>query len=296
MIVLHFKSEDGLRVGIKTPRGILDIRAAQPTLEFLSLEAILDGGPAAREALDALVARALEEDQGASWMLEEEKLVLAPCVPRPGKIICVGLNYRRHAEESGMKIPEVPVLFSKFNNSLAAHGEPVPLPSVAREYDYEVELCVVMGRRARYVAAGQALDYVAGYCNANDVSARDLQMRTSQWLVGKTLDKFLPLGPYLVTADEIPDPQRLGLRCWVNGDLRQNSATADMIFSVAELVSYISRYLTLQPCDLILTGTPEGVIFGRKEKDWLKPGDLVTVEVDGLGRLSNRMADERGQL
>lgn len=215
---------------------------------------------------------------------------LAAPIQAPEKIVAVGLNYRRHAAESGMAVPTSPVLFSKFNNALAGAGEVIPLPAVATEYDYEVELAVVIGRRATNVPEATALEYVFGYCTANDLSARDLQMRTSQWLLGKTLDKFLPLGPYLVTADEVRDPQRLAVRCWVNGDLRQNSNTADMVFPVAHLVAYISQHMTLQPGDIILTGTPEGVVLGRPAKDWLTPGDEVVVEVETLGRLVNRLA------
>jgi 2-keto-4-pentenoate hydratase/2-oxohepta-3-ene-1,7-dioic acid hydratase in catechol pathway len=207
----------------------------------------------------------------------------------PEKIICVGLNYRRHAAESGMAVPTTPVIFSKFANALAGAREAIPLPAVASQYDYEVELAVVIGRRAANVSAATALDYVFGYCTANDLSARDLQMRTSQWLLGKTLDKFLPLGPYLMTANAVGDPQALAVRCWVNGDLRQNSNTADMVFPVAHLVAYLSQHMTLQPGDIILTGTPEGVVLGRPQKDWLVPGDEVVVEVEKLGRLVNRL-------
>lgn len=213
------------------------------------------------------------------------------CAPilAPEKIVCVGLNYRRHAAESGMAVPTSPVLFSKFNNTLAGAGDAIPLPPVAAQYDYEVELAVVIGRHTANVSEAEALNYVFGYCTANDLSARDLQMRTSQWLLGKTLDKFLPLGPALVTSDEVGDPQALAVRCWVNGDLRQNSNTADMVFPVAHLVSYISQHMTLQPGDIILTGTPEGVVLGRAQKDWLVPGDEVVVEVEKLGKLANRM-------
>lgn len=213
------------------------------------------------------------------------------CAPRlaPEKIVCVGLNYRRHAAESGMAVPTSPVLFSKFNNALAGDGEAVALPGVATQYDYEAELAVVIGRRATSVTEADALAYVFGYATANDLSARDLQMRTSQWLLGKTLDKFLPLGPYIATRDEVGDPQSLAVRCWVNGDLRQNSTTGDMVFAVAYLVAYISQHMTLQPGDIILTGTPEGVVLGRAQKDWLVPGDEVVVEVERLGKLTNRM-------
>ena len=155
--------------------------------------------------------------------------------------------------------------------------------------DYEVELAVVIGKEAKYVSEADALDYVLGYCNANDVSARELQMRTSQWLLGKTSDSFCPLGPYLVTADEVGDPQKLATRSWLNGELRQNSNTADMVFTVAQVVSYISQYMTLKPGDVILTGTPEGVILGMKEKVWMKAGDKVAVEVEKLGRLTNTL-------
>jgi 2-keto-4-pentenoate hydratase/2-oxohepta-3-ene-1,7-dioic acid hydratase in catechol pathway len=217
-------------------------------------------------------------------------LRLGPCVPRPGKIICIGLNYRRHAEEAGMAVPETPVLFSKFNNSLAACGEEVPLPEVAQQYDYEAELGAVIGRTTRHVGEADALDHVWGYCCCNDVSARDLQFLTTQWLLGKTLDRFLPVGPHLVSADEAGDPQAMPIRCTVNGDVRQNSNTADMVFGVAELVSYLSRHFTLEAGDLIATGTPQGVAQGRPDKPWLVPGDEVVVEVGGLGRLTNRMS------
>jgi 2-keto-4-pentenoate hydratase/2-oxohepta-3-ene-1,7-dioic acid hydratase in catechol pathway len=188
-----------------------------------------------------------------------------------------------------MAIPETPVVFSKFNTALAAHRQPVRLEKNAEQYDYEAELVVVIGRRARFVPEAEALSYVFGYCNGNDLSARDLQTRTSQWLLGKTLDHFMPIGPYLVTADEIGDAQSLGVWCWVNGERRQNSNTKDMVFSIAQLISYLSQYMTLEPGDLISTGTPEGVIVGMKEKIWLKPNDVVEIEVEGLGKLVNRM-------
>ena len=297
MILLTIADGDAPRLGVKTEAGVIDIASAQTALGTGSpgavpttIDALLVGGDAARSALDELVSRAGEgATDGAPWLLTESYVRVGPCVPRPGKIVCVGLNYRRHAEESGAAIPETPVLFSKFGNVLAAPEEPVPLPDVATQYDYEAELAVVIGRRARNVSEDDALSYVLGYCNGNDVSARDLQTRTSQWLLGKTLDKFLPLGPYLVTADEVGDPQALSVRCWLNGELRQNSSTGDMIFNVAQIVSYTSRYFPLDPGDVISTGTPEGVILGMAEKRWMVPGDEVVVEVEGLGRLRNVM-------
>jgi 2-keto-4-pentenoate hydratase/2-oxohepta-3-ene-1,7-dioic acid hydratase in catechol pathway len=230
--------------------------------------------------------------QAATHFISPNEIIYHPAITPPEKIICIGLNYRRHALESGMAVPTSPILFSKFNNSLAAHQQDIPLPSNAREYDYEAELGVIMGKEARYVSKEEALNYVFGYCTANDLSVRDLQMRTSQWLLGKTLDRFMPVGPYLVTADEVPDPQALPLSCHVNGERRQHSSTADMIFGVAETISYISQYMTLKPGDFISTGTPEGVVLGMKEKVWLKPGDVVSIEVEGLGTLTNKMVTE----
>jgi 2-keto-4-pentenoate hydratase/2-oxohepta-3-ene-1,7-dioic acid hydratase in catechol pathway len=274
-----------LRLGIKTDAGIIDVAAAGHSAAPTTVEALLNDGDAALGALRELAVSA-----PSSAILPEDSVAVGPCVPNPGKILCVGLNYARHAAESGAATPATPVLFSKFNNTIAAPGDSIPLPAGAEQYDYEVELVAVIGKRAREVRVEDALDYVFGYCTGNDVSARDLQMRTSQWLLGKTLDKFMPIGPYLVTADEVGDPQQLSLKCWLNGELRQNSHTSDMIFSVAQIVSYASTYMTLEPGDLISTGTPEGVILGMTPKVWMKAGDEVTVEVERLGRMMNRLS------
>lgn len=283
MRLLTFQTDAGLRLGISTEEGVVDLSQCRspygdPALFFR------DG----LAALPALAAALLSPGE----LLDEGALELGPCVPSPGKILCVGLNYRQHAAESGLAEPATPVLFAKFSNSIAAPDEGVPLLPHAAQYDYEAELAVIVGRRTRNVPVEESLSCVLGYCNANDISARDLQRLTSQWLLGKTLDKFMPLGPYLVTADEISDPQALSIRCWMNGELRQDSTTADMIFSVAEIISYASRYMTLEPGDVISTGTPSGVILGRPDKVWLRPGDEVTVEVQGLGRLTNPMQNE----
>ena len=297
MILLQFRTSEGLHLGVKTQHGVVDVTAALNDSSMnlshagipSSLAVICAGGSALCEPLEQFVQQLLASDSANRWLLDETTLTYGPCVANPGKIICIGLNYRRHVEESGMAIPTLPVLFSKFSNTIAAPGEQIVLQANAVEYDYEAELGVVIGKRAKNVAEQDALSYILGYCNTNDLSARDLQMRTSQWLLGKTLDQFSPIGPYLVTANEVPDPQTLDIRCWVNGDLRQNSSTADMIFSVAYLVSYISQYMTLEPGDVISTGTPEGVVLGMKEKRWLKPGDEVTIEIAGLGKLTNTM-------
>lgn len=291
MFLLTFQEGGSLRLGVRTDRGVIDVAAASEALGGEPVPATMDeaiaGDGAAVTALEGLVARAANAE--GSWLRDEQSLTLGPSVPHPGKILCVGLNYRKHAEESGAAIPTTPVLFSKFANAVAAHGEEVPLSDVAKEYDYEVELGVVMGKEAKNVSEADALGTVFGYTTANDVSARDLQMRTSQWLLGKTMDKFMPIGPYLVTADAVPNPQALQLRTWHNGTLRQDSNTADMIFPVAEIIAYASKHFTLDPGDVIITGTPAGVIMGLPEKNWMVPGDLVEVEVEGLGKLSNRM-------
>ena len=296
MILLTIRDGDDLRLGVKSARGVIDVAAALAALGQgdgqlpQTVEAAIAGGEATRSALADLVARAEAADAaGSSWLRDEGSVTLGPAVPNPGKIVCVGLNYRKHAEETGAAIPSTPVLFSKFLNTVAAPDEDVPLTDAATQYDYEVELAVVMGDTAKNVSAADALNSVFGYATANDLSARDLQTRTSQWLLGKTMDKFMPIGPYLVTADEVPDPQKLAIRTWLNGELRQNSNTDDMIFPVAEIVSYISRHFTLEPGDVIITGTPEGVILGMAEKRWMVPGDVVEVEVEGLGKLRNRM-------
>jgi 2-keto-4-pentenoate hydratase/2-oxohepta-3-ene-1,7-dioic acid hydratase in catechol pathway len=300
MILLMFQQDEGYCLGVKTDQGILDIPAANALLKVpgvpVSPKELFSAGLSGLPVLSTFIERAMQEEGRSAWLLKEEELRMGPCLPTPGKIICVGLNYRNHARESGMEIPKVPVLFSKFQNAVASPGEPVPLPGIAKKYDYEAELAVVIGRRARNISQENALDYVLGYCNANDISARELQSLTSQWLLGKTLDKFLPLGPYLLTADEAGDPQNWPVRCWFNGELRQNSNTSDMIFNVAELVSFISRHMTLEPGDLISTGTPEGVILGfPSPRTWMKAGDTMTVEVGPLGKLTNDLiAEEEG--
>ena len=296
MKLLHFFVNGRLHMGAKTETDIVDVAEAAAATGAThipsSLFELLEGGKSARASLADFLDGPVREMPAAPWRREEVDLAFGPCVPNPGKILCVGLNYLGHVAEANRAVPEHPVLFSKFKNTLTGHRESIPLPSNAERFDYEAELTVVIGRRAKYIGKDTALDHVFGYCNGNDISARDLQKRTLQWLLGKTLDKFLPIGPYLVTADEIGNPQNLNLGCWVNGEQRQRTNTSDMIFSVAELVGYASQYMTLEPGDIILTGTPQGVISGMKEPVWLKPGDEVTVEIDTLGRLTNVMAAE----
>ncbi len=211
-------------------------------------------------------------------------------IERPGKIICVGLNYRDHAEEQGTALPEAPLLFAKWQNTLIGPGEPIVIPPIVTKCDYEAELGVVIGQRVRDVSAENALEAVAGYTCVNDVSARDLQFADGQWTRGKSPDTFCPVGPRLVPRDEVPDPQALGIRAILNGETVQESTTANMVFGVAEVIAYVTRTVTLDPGDLIATGTPAGVGAFRKPPLFMQPGDEITIEIDGIGSLTNPVA------
>jgi 2,4-didehydro-3-deoxy-L-rhamnonate hydrolase len=211
---------------------------------------------------------------------------------RPGKIVAVGMNYRDHAAEAGLEVPERPVFFGLWPSSLIGPGEQIVIPFVSRKVDYEAELGVVIGERCRGVSVERALDVVAGYTCFNDVSARDLQFQDGQWTRSKSLDTFSPVGPHVVPAREIPDPQALRIRCLLNGEPMQDSSTAEMVFSVAELVAAVSRGVTLEPGDLLATGTPAGVGFTREPPRFLVPGDEVAVEIEGIGRLTNPVRAE----
>lgn len=208
-------------------------------------------------------------------------------IDRPGKIICVGLNYRDHAEEQGVDLPKAPLLFAKWNNTLIGPGDPITIPALVTKCDYEAELGVVIGSRVSRVSAENALEAVAGYVCVNDVSARDLQFADGQWTRGKSPDSFCPVGPRLATREEIPDPQALGIRAILNGKTVQDSNTANMVFGVAEIIRYITQTVTLEPGDLIATGTPAGVGAFRDPKLWMKPGDEITIEIDGIGSITN---------
>lgn len=300
MKLLTFIHNDQYRLGVKTDDGVLDVLGALSLIPPekaipTTIHEVLDGGDIALAALGEYVDHVLQSDDVIrTSMLQESSLTLGPCVTHPNKIICVGLNYRKHAEETNAPIPEYPILFNKFNNTLAGAGEPIPLPKVSQKVDYEAELVIVMGKTAKYVSKENALSHVFGYCNVNDLSARDLQLRTHQWLLGKSCDKFSPLGPYLVTADEVGNPNDLDIQCLVNGEVRQHSNTSDMIFYCDEIVSYISQHMTLVPGDMILTGTPEGVVLGYppEQQVYLKDGDQVTIQIEKLGSITNTMVAE----
>jgi 2-keto-4-pentenoate hydratase/2-oxohepta-3-ene-1,7-dioic acid hydratase in catechol pathway len=212
--------------------------------------------------------------------------MLARMIDIPQKIVCIGLNYRDHAAEQGVALPERPLLFAKWPNTLIGDGDAIRIPSVTTQVDYEAELGVVIGRRARGVSRDDALDHVRGYVVANDVSARDLQFSDRQWVRGKSLDTFLPVGD-VVPASEVADPQALPIRAVLNGETMQDSNTREMVFGVAELVAFVSQAITLEPGDLIITGTPAGVGAFRTPQVWLQPGDEITIEIDGVGSITN---------
>ncbi|MGH9683291.1 MAG: fumarylacetoacetate hydrolase family protein [Candidatus Acidiferrales bacterium] len=289
LTLLTMRRDGRYSLGVKSRKGVLDVPEAANRLHMhapATTDDLLqnESGP----SLNALVDAALRSGTADDAFIDEESIEYGPVVTRPEKIICVGLNYRRHAREVNMAIPNQPVLFNKYNNTLSAHKAAIKLPvEVARKFDYETELVIVMGRNAKNVSEADALSYVAGYSTGNDFSARELQFDTGgQWMIGKTLDRFAPLGPYMVTADQV-NPDNLKIECRVNGEARQSSSTADFIFSSAQVVSYISRYVSLRAGDIIFTGTPEGVIQGQaKDKQvWLKAGDKIACSVEKLGEL-----------
>ncbi len=236
--------------------------------------------------------RSADRTPGGKAVPLGEARVHAP-IARPGKIIGIGLNYEDHARETGAQAPEKPIVFAKYPNTVVASGEAIRIPPITEQVDYEAELAVVIGRAARNVSEAEALDYVFVYTNCNDVSSRDLQFSEGgQWTRSKSIDTFCPLGPYLVTSDEVPDPQNLYVRSVVNGEVMQDGTTSDMIFPVAALISFLSTGMTLMPGDVIATGTPAGVGFARDPKVFLKPGDEVTIEIEGLGTLTNPVEAE----
>ena len=265
-----------IHLAIDTARGMVDATAAGITQ---NMDEVIRGA-----GRDELARIALDES-----LPLVEKPVFANVVNRTGKLVCVGLNYRAHAAGVNMKLPEYPILFSKFDNALVPAGTDVSLPPWESSYDYEAELVIVMGKTAWNVGPEEAKEYIFGYTCGNDFSLRDAQMRSGQWLIGKTMPGFGPCGPGIVTADSFDPESGKKVRSYVNGVLRQNGSTADMIFSCAQIVSYASKYIRLEPGDLIFTGTPSGVALEEKEKVWLKPGDVVDVYIEDIGTLTNRL-------
>lgn len=282
MKLRQIRKNGTIALAVETQQRIVDVQAeaaAKGILAPMTMMDVIRGGAEALSLLERLCADAQCYTDAP----------LAPVVTGCEKILCIGLNYRQHAKECNLPLPPAPVLFNKFANALAADGDTVSLMPEYREYDYEAELVAVIGKPARNVSVEEALDYVFGYTCGNDLSTRDLQFaRSNQWLLSKTLDGFAPIGPCLVTADEL-DPNNLHISSKVNGELRQNSNTSDMIFSTAQIISDLSHHFVLMPGDLIFTGTPQGVMHGypADQKNWLKPGDTVEITIEGIGTLYN---------
>jgi 2-keto-4-pentenoate hydratase/2-oxohepta-3-ene-1,7-dioic acid hydratase in catechol pathway len=280
------QSEEGPRACGVVNGQYIDVNAADPEMPTTVRELLELGPDWQRRAWAALPKGAVRHDPAGATLL-------AP-VPDARKIVCIGLNYRDHAAESGVPVPTEPVLFSKYPTALIGHGAPIVLPRVSHEVDYEAELVVVIGRKGRHIPRQRALEYVGGYAVGHDVSARDWQLNKpgKQWMAGKTFDTFAPVGPELVTPDEVPEPQNLGIRLRLNGQTMQDSNTSQLVFGVDELIAYLSQVFTLEPGDLIFTGTPPGVGMARKPPVWLKAGDIVEVEIDKLGTLRNTVIAE----
>lgn len=276
-------TDRGPRACLRWNGEYVDLHAADSSLPHSARELLALGDVGLQHA-----ARAAASSQATVRHDPATATFLAP-VPDPQKIICLGLNYRDHAIESNMAIPEEPVLFSKFASALTGHNQPIVLPAVSSQVDFEAELVVIIGRGGRFIPREHAMKHVAGYAVGHDVSARDWQLNKpgKQWLAGKTFDTFAPVGPDLVTRDEIADPHALPIRLRLNGQIMQNSSTDQLIFKIDEVITYLSQIMTLQPGDLIFTGTPPGVGMARKPPVWLAPGDVAEVEIEGLGTLVN---------
>ena len=273
----------GPRAALLQDNHYVDLHSVDSTLPKTIRSLIEAGAPALK------AARQAAERNVNAVRYEASAVKILPPIPDPPKIVCLGLNYRDHAIESGAPIPKEPILFSKYATALIGPGEAIVLPSVSQEVDYEAELVIVVGKRGRNVRSAEAMSYVAGYTIGHDVSARDWQLKKEgkQWMVGKTFDTFAPIGPVIVTPDELPDPHQLPIRLRLNGQTMQDSNTGQMIFNVGTVVAYISQVFTIEPGDLIFTGTPPGVGFARKPPVFLKSGDVVEVEIDGIGVLRN---------
>lgn len=254
---------------------------------FTSTLQVIAGGSAARGAI-----RAYLQCAPPAAAKDLASVVLLAPIPRPPKVICVGLNYRDHAAEAKMEVPPVPTIFSKFSNAVTGPGAPVILPRNTKKPDYEAELAFVIGTGGRHIPADRWREHVYGYMCLNDVSARDFQLATSQWLMGKTFDTFAPTGPWITTADEIVDPHDLDISLEINGEVMQSSNTRELIFGIPALIEYLSSVFTLEPGDIVTTGTPAGVGFSKKPPRWLRPGDEMVVRIQGLGELRNPVVAE----
>jgi 2-keto-4-pentenoate hydratase/2-oxohepta-3-ene-1,7-dioic acid hydratase in catechol pathway len=287
MKLVTFEQGGRTRIGALVDNDqVVDFGAAAPSLPQ-TMRGFLGAGATAHTVAQQIIAHA-----PASSLLRLADVKLRAPVPDPGKIICIGLNYRDHAAETNQPVPDYPTVFSKYGNAVNDPGGAILIPKVTNQVDYEAELGVVIGRRARHVSEADALSYVGGYLPFHDVSARDYQRRTTQWTIGKTFDTFAPMGPALTTADEIPDPHTLDIQLSIGGEVLQKSNTRELIFGVQHLIAYLTAVMTLEPGDVIATGTPSGVGAARNPKRWLLPGEMVRIEIAKLGVLENPVAAE----
>ncbi|MBV9940214.1 MAG: fumarylacetoacetate hydrolase family protein [Acidobacteriaceae bacterium] len=284
MRLLTFEADGKVRPGaLLETNGIFDLSTAG----FSSMLDVIEANSGNPQKLQELLTKASAD---TAYSLGTVKL-LAP-IPKPRKLICVGLNYRDHATETGSEIPSVPTIFNKFATSVIAPGENIILPKVSKSPDYEAEFAFIIGRGGRHIAAESWKEHVFGYTIVNDVSARDYQRATTQWLMGKTFDTFAPMGPWIVTADSIPDPHNLDIRLEINGETLQDSNTRELIFKIPDLIAFLSSVFTLEPGDIVSTGTPAGVGVARKPPRFLQPGDDVVVKIPAIGELRNPVISE----
>ncbi len=283
MKFVTFKRNGASEPGVLNINDVVSLKGAG----FASMLDVIAGGVAARTRIEAWILK-----PPASEVESRAKVRLLAPILRPPKIICVGLNYRDHAMESNMEIPKVPTIFSKYGTAVIGPGEAIRLPRVSTKPDYEAEFAVIIGKGGRYIPGAKWREHVFGYTNLNDVSARDFQMATSQWMIGKTFDTFAPMGPAIVSADEIADPHNLDISLTINGETLQHSNTKNLIFRIPDLIEHLSSVCTLESGDVISTGTPAGVGFARKPPRFLRVGDEVIVRVEGLGELRNPVEAE----
>jgi 2-keto-4-pentenoate hydratase/2-oxohepta-3-ene-1,7-dioic acid hydratase in catechol pathway len=283
MKLVTFSDGDGTRAGAVDSDAVVDLHAADPSLPAAMIDLLAGGADAIARARDAIASRRAR--------LPLSGVTLHAPVPRPGKVLAIGLNYRDHAAETGRPLPERPVVFAKMPTCIVGPGAPIQRPRVSEQVDFEGELCVVIGVGGRHIAAADAVAHVAGYMIGNDVSVRDWQYHSGNWTMGKSFDTHGPTGPWLTTPDEV-DPRDLEIRTWVNGVLKQHSNTGQLIFPVGEIIEYLSAAFTLEPGDVIFTGTPSGVGMARTPPEWLRAGDVVRVAISGLGVLENPVVEE----
>jgi 2-keto-4-pentenoate hydratase/2-oxohepta-3-ene-1,7-dioic acid hydratase in catechol pathway len=282
-LVTYQSHSGGVQLGVVADGKVVNLAEASGGKLPSDMRAFIEAGDSALQTAKEIAAKG-----GSSGVPLESVKLLAP-ISNPSKLIAIGLNYMDHVRETGSKVPQIAVMFTKYTSSIIGTGDEIRWdPTLTQKVDWEAELAVVIGKRASKIKEENAFDYILGYMNCHDVSARDLQNeKGDQWIMGKSLDTFGPLGPYLVTKDEVPTPNNLSIRCSVNGTPMQDSNTREMIFKIPYLIAYLSRAITLLPGDVITTGTPDGVGAARKPPIFLKHGDVVTVEVEGLGQLTN---------